>query len=222
MRRGDFLWGAALVGIVIFLIAPTTHEIFTAANKSSPYMMGFIKFAILASMGELLAVRIVTGDWKKPKGLMWRALVWGLTGILITLMFPVFDAGAKAAAQMGYLPMIEGDGFAARLLMAFITSLLMNMFFGSSFMLYHRLTDSWIDVGGGKISEMLKARGSDVLEAADLKGFVSFVIRKTIPIFWVPAHTVTFMLPPEYRVLMAAMLSICLGVILGFAKKNRK
>jgi hypothetical protein len=43
---------------------------------------------------------------------------------------------------------------------------------------------------------------------------------KTIPIFWIPAHTITFLLPSEYRVLSAAFLSIALGTILAFAKKS--
>jgi hypothetical protein len=33
---------------------------------------------------------------------------------------------------------------------------------------------------------------------------------------------VTFLLPPEYRVLMAALLSIALGAILAFAKKKSR
>ncbi|QOX63818.1 Mpv17/PMP22 family protein [Anoxybacterium hadale] len=61
---------------------------------------------------------------------------------------------------------------------------------------------------------MRKITLSEVLDAADLKGFVTFVVCRTIPAFWIPAHTVTFLLPHEYRVLMAAMLSICLGAIL--------
>jgi hypothetical protein len=43
---------------------------------------------------------------------------------------------------------------------------------------------------------------------------------KTIPLFWIPAHTITFSLPPEYRVLMASFLSIALGGILAFAKRR--
>ena len=54
----------------------------------------------------------------------------------------------------------------------------------------------------------------------DWNGFVSFVVVKTIPLFWIPAHTVTFMLAPEYRVVVAAFLSIALGGILSFAKKK--
>ena len=54
-----------------------------------------------------------------------------------------------------------------------------------------------------------------------MDGFVSFVLMKTIPIFWIPAHTITFLLPSEYRVLSAAFLSIALGAILAFAKKKK-
>jgi Na+-transporting NADH:ubiquinone oxidoreductase subunit NqrB len=45
----------------------------------------------------------------------------------------------------------------------------------------------------------------------------NFVFKKTIPFFWIPAHTFTFMLPPDYRVLFAALLGIALGVILSLA-----
>jgi len=44
---------------------------------------------------------------------------------------------------------------------------------------------------------------------------------KTIPMFWIPAHTITFLLPSEFRVLAAAFLSIALGAILAFAKKKK-
>ena len=48
---------------------------------------------------------------------------------------------------------------------------------------------------------------------------MSFTLLKTIPLFWIPAHTVTFMLPAEYQVIMAAALSIALGIMLSL-KKN--
>jgi ABC-type phosphate/phosphonate transport system permease subunit len=44
-----------------------------------------------------------------------------------------------------------------------------------------------------------------------------FVIKKTIPLFWVPAHTITFLLPAYLQVLFAAMLGGVLGVILSLA-----
>ena len=220
MKRGDFLWGAILLGMIAFLIAPLTHALFLTASKTSPYLMGFIKFAVLATMGELLAIRIKTGDWKKPKGVLWRVIVWGIIGMMVTLMFALFDAGVRSCMERGYLPLVAGEGFFPKLVTAFFISTITNLFFGPSFMLFHRLTDTWIDLGQGRMSQMRKITLNAVLEGADLKGFVAFVVCRTIPAFWIPAHTVTFMLLPEYRVLMAAMLSICLGAILGISRKN--
>ena len=62
---------------------------------------------------------------------------------------------------------------------------------------------------------------SDVIARIDWQGLVSFVIFKTIPFFWIPAHTITFLLPPEYRVLMAAYLSVALGAILAYGKRRK-
>jgi len=43
----------------------------------------------------------------------------------------------------------------------------------------------------------------------------NFIFKRTIPFFWIPAHTITFLLPPEFRVLFAALLGIALGLILA-------
>ena len=45
-----------------------------------------------------------------------------------------------------------------------------------------------------------------------------FVFKKTIPLFWYPAHTITFMLPGNYQVLFAAVLGVVLGLILSIKK----
>ena len=45
---------------------------------------------------------------------------------------------------------------------------------------------------------------------------------KTVPLFWIPMHTVTFLLPAEYQVMMAAALSVALGVILSLGNRNKK
>lgn len=195
------------------LLVPYTREIFLTATKAHPYLMGFGKFAILATMGELLAIRITSGDWKAPKGLIWRFVIWGLIGMLITLVFQIFSGGVTAAMQSGYLP-----GGESAFLFAFFVSSIMNLTFAPTFMAAHRFTDTWLDIyyEGNK-----KVRVYDVTSRIDWNGFVSFVVMKTVPFFWIPAHTVTFLLPPEYRVVMAAFLSIALGGILSFAKKRK-
>lgn len=213
MKKGDLLWGLGILAFAAFLIYPSTHAVFNAATASHPYLMGFTKFAILATMGELLARRIVVGKWEKPSGLVYRALIWGLLGIAIVAIFGIFAGGVTGLVEKGMLP---GKGNAV--ITALWISAIMNTTFAPTMMGLHRFTDTFIDLKfsrGGKISS------KDVVDAIDWNGYVSFVLFKTIPFFWIPAHTITFMLPPEYRVLVAAFLSIALGAILAFSKKKK-
>lgn len=50
---------------------------------------------------------------------------------------------------------------------------------------------------------------------------MTFVVGKTLPLWWIPVHTLTFLLPSEYRVLVAAYLSIVLGIILTYARRRK-
>ena len=215
MKKGDFFWLAGLAAFIVILVVPASREIFVKFTTEHAYLGGFIKFFILATMGELLAIRIVTSDWDIPKGLPYRALVWGFLGIVIVLIFNVFAAGIAGALTNGFLP-----GGNSKFAFAFFVSFTMNLSFAPTMMAFHRITDTFIDLKyenkGGKVTL------SDVVKRIDWDGFVSFVLMKTIPIFWIPAHTITFLLPPEYRVLWAAFLSIALGAILAFAKKKKQ
>ena len=47
------------------------------------------------------------------------------------------------------------------------------------------------------------------------------VLFRSLLFFWVPAHTVTFLLPPAFRVLFAALLGAVLGLILAWAGSRR-
>lgn len=213
LKKGDFIWLAALIAVVAFMIAPTTNEIFNTMTADVPYVMGFIKFAILATMGELMAIRIITGNYSKPAGFVYRIIIWGLIGMLITLMFNVFAGGVIAAQAKHYLP-FNGSEFA----FAFFTSVIMNCIFAPTFMAFHKYTDTYLDLKAEKGSSVSI---KEITERIDWYGFVSFVLLKTIPYFWIPAHTITFLLPAEYRVMAAAFLSIALGAILAFAKRKK-
>ncbi|BEP30050.1 hypothetical protein [Helicovermis profundi] len=210
MKKGDFIWVGSLIAIILLLVVPSTHKVFISATASHPYFVGFLKFAILATMGELLAGRIVGGNYKKHNGLIAKACVWGFLGIVITLIFNIYAAGVIAAQGKGLL--LSG----APILFAFFTSAIMNLSFAPTMMAFHRFTDTFIDMKyEGKNPNI-----SSVAKTIDWDSFVSFVIVKTIPLFWIPAHTITFLLPAEYRVLAAAFLSIALGAILAFAKRK--
>jgi hypothetical protein len=220
LKKKDILWIISFTAIVFILAFPATRSAFLSATKSHPYIMGFIKVSILATMGELLALRILTGDYKNSIGLLYKFIVWGFIGIAFTIVFVIFAAGVGAAVNQHLLPSIKGTSTTSRLIIAFYTSTFMNLIFAPTFMAFHRFTDTFIDLGEGRLNKILKVKLSSVVRTVDWNGFVSFVILKTIPFFWIPAHTITFMLPSEYRVLMASMLSMVLGGMLAFAKRR--
>lgn len=212
---GDIIWLAVLIAFTLVILLPPTNTAFIKLTTTFPYLMGFLKFAILASMGELLVVRIKTGSWKYPLGFHWKILVWGLLGVAITFMFTFFSLGVAGLAGKGTLGSISG--FGSRLLQAFMTSALMNLTFGPVFMALHRITDTTIEF----LTKKEKIGQGKVLRSINWADFINFVVFKTIPIWWIPVHTITFLLPVEYRVLVAAYLSIVLGIILVYAR-NRK
>ncbi len=116
-KKGDKIWGGVLGLISLFLLIPPTRAVFVELTRDYFYPMSFLKFAVLATMGELLAVRILSGAWRKPKGILAKALIWGFLGILIALMFGVFNGGAKAVVAGGLLP--GGGGAFGAFLIAF-------------------------------------------------------------------------------------------------------
>lgn len=210
MKKGDFLWTAILIACIGYIVSPWTNELFIAQTTAHPYIGGFVKFAVLSTMGELLAKRLKSGKWRKPAGFIWRIIIWGFIGILITLIFQLFAGGVLACLESGYLP-----GGQSKIAFAFFTSALMNIFFAPVFMAMHMLSDTYLDLKYGK--DIRKPSYDQVLRSANWMTYAKFVVVKTIPFFWIPAHTLTFLMPKEYRIVIAALLSIALGGILAFA-----
>ena len=82
----------------------------------------------------------------------------------------------------------------------------------------HKCSDTYLQALRDKNGKGVKL--GQVIDAVDWKRFVSFTLFKTVPIFWIPAHTLTFLLPSEYQVMLAALLSVALGIILNLRKKT--
>ena len=215
MKLKDLIWIAIVLAFLALMVVPPVSSGYNWLNANLPYVAGFIKFFVLATMGDILAVRIRNKRYVKVQGLIWRALIYGFIGILMTLVFQVFSGGVKFAMSVGYLPFAGNVFFTA-----FFTSVCMNLFFAPAFMTFHRVTDTMIDMRCEARGSGVKIRLRDVLKNIDFADFIGFVIIKTVPIFWIPAHTVTFLLPNEYRVLFAAVLSVAMGAILSFAKSR--
>ena len=203
-----------IAAFALILIVPSSREVFKKMSAEHPYIMGFIKFALLATIGEIFALRIKKKEWLLPVLVVPRILIWGVIGVAITFMMKFFSNGVSAMMEKGLLPN-PTEGFWRDLLRAFFTAALMNLCFGPVFMAVHKCTDKYLEL---RASGVQKPGLKGVIEGIDWHGFASFTIFKTIPLFWIPAHTLTFMLPAEYQVIVAAALSIALGIILSLKK----
>lgn len=205
------LWIALIASVVALLLSTSGREEFEAATRAWPYPMGLAKIALLGTMGEMLGGKIATGRWRVAGIRLWqRVIVWGFLGIVFTAVFPLFSFGVEGLLDKGLLP---GKGIG--LLAAFWKSAFMNILFAFPMMVFHRVTDTLIDRGQLFSCWPLV----EVFVGIDWKNMLRVVGAACIW-FWIPAHTMTFALPPEYRVMSAALLAIVLGAILGTAKKR--
>ena len=229
MSNNQKKYGAAMLVFVIavfalfaaVLIIPATRAVFEKLSATHPYIMGFIKFALLATSGELIAIKMASGKFSKPSYLIARIVIWGVIGIWITYMMKIFFLGSGEMIAAGLLPgsKLATDNIGYKLIRAFATAATMNLTFGPTFMAVHKCSDTYLAL---RARNGKGVRLAEVIDAIDFKRFVSFTLFKTVPIFWIPAHTLTFLLPSEYQVMLAALLSVALGIILNIKKKSTK
>ena len=94
----------------------------------------------------------------------------------------------------------------------------MNLTFAPVMMTFHKITDSHIIKTGGTVKGLFSPIPfASIFKNMNWDVMWNFIFKKTIPFFWIPAHTITFLLPSEYQVLFAAVLGIVLGVLLAIA-----
>jgi hypothetical protein len=237
MKRADLVLALIFAGLFApFFLFPSMFDWYRSVNHDMPYVMSFVKFFILATLGEILGLRIRVGSYSlKGFGLIPRAIVWGFLGISIKMAFVIFAEGAPAMlASMGVrfpvahpADILNIDFFAhfswLQLLSAFAVSTMLNLFFAPVFMTVHKITDSHIVNTGGTLAGFFTPMNvREIMAGINWRVQWDFVFKKTIPIFWIPAQTLNFLLPAEYRVLVAAVYSIILGVILAIAAHKGK
>lgn len=224
MKKSDL---AALIILSLFFIpffiSDGLYRFYSDFNSGHAYITSFIKFAVLATYGEVLGLRIRTGEYRLAGfGLVPRAVVWGLLGMAIKAAFTIFSEGTPAVlAQLGVINPVEalaGSLSPVKLLVAFCISLSLNLVFSPVLMTLHKITDSHIALHNGSLSSLVHPiEAGKILATIDWKMHWGFILKKTIPIFWIPAHTMTFVLPVDFQILFAAILGVVLGVILAFA-----
>lgn len=95
MRRSDIIFILVFIGLFIpFFLSDKLYEFFLRFSTERAFTASFIKFAILATMGEMLGSRIRTGIYL-PEGfaLLYRAVVWGFLGMTVKAAFMIFGGG---------------------------------------------------------------------------------------------------------------------------------
>ncbi len=224
MKKQDGFFILFLLALFLpFVFCPELYAGYKSFNAEHAYIMAFLKFGVLATLGEMLGLRIKTGQYSTTGfGVLPRAVVWGILGIWIAIAMKVFSTGAPAVVQYlgveGAVEAMKGSFSIQKLLGSFAISLLMNTSFAPVFMTIHKITDTHIVNNGGKLSALITPLPfGKLLASLNWNVQWSFVFKKTIPFFWVPAHTITFLLPPDMQVLFAALLGIALGVLLAIA-----
>lgn len=228
MKKSDILFLLFVAALFLpFFVSDTIYEWYKSFNAAHGMVMSFVKFAILATLGEMLGLRISTGVYyNKTFGIIPRMVVWGLLGMGINMAMIIFSKGTPMFLE--YMGMehastiMGGDLSFAKFLVALAISVAMNSIFAPVFMTLHKITDTHISNCGGSV----KALTTPIPMARIFTGLNwavlwSFVFKKTIPLFWYPAHTITFLLPPDMRVLFAAFLGIVLGVLLAIGIRKK-
>lgn len=228
MKRQDFYFFLVLALVFApFFLSDALYEAYKQFNQAHGMMMSFVKFGVLATMGEMLGLRISQGVYNRNGfGLLPRALVWGVLGMFINGAMIVFSRGVphlmEYMGMAGAVDIINGPFGFGKVMVALAISVCMNTIFAPVFMTFHKITDTHILVQGGTLHGFFKPIPFVmILRQLNWDAQCNFVFKKTIPLFWYPAHTITFLLPGELRVLFAALLGVVLGVLLAVAARKK-
>lgn len=228
MKKQDFLFIFVLVALFApFFVSNSLYDGYKSFNAEHGMVMSFLKFGVLATLGEMLGLRISAGVYnRKGFGILPRAVVWGVLGMGINAAMIIFSKGVPQF--MEYMGManasvlINGEFSLDKLWIALAISVTMNTIFAPVFMTFHKITDTHILECGGSIRSLFTPIPmTRIITRLNWDAQWNFVFKKTIPFFWYPAHTITFLLPGEMRVLFAALLGVVLGVLLAIAARKK-
>lgn len=233
MKKQDLILVLCVIVVLAPFFIPATGFFgwFESSTAAHPFVMAFFKFAILATLGEMIALRIRKGVYnEKGFGILPRMMVWGFLGMCITMAMMIFKTGVPAfmevlsGSERGSLAAVFAEtAFSwGKLGIAFCVSVLMNTIFAPVMMTFHKCTDIHIIANGGTVIGLLRPiKMGECLKAVSWDVQWGVVFKKTIPLFWFPAHTITFILPTTFQVLFAALLGVALGLILALAGNKK-
>ena len=168
--------------------------------SNNPFISAAIQFGILGTIGEFISHRIKTKSFSNFGSflqIILKILAWAMLGLIIKYGFAGMKSFTSGLIEHNLLPVFFNEG----VFYAFAVSVFTNVLFGPQMMAFHRFTDNLI----------LKRKGFEGIQKAWF----------TLIWFWIPAHTITFSLPKDFQIGLAAVWSVVLGIILGLNNKSK-
>ena len=163
-----------------------------------PLYSAMVQFALLGTLGDVIAKCLQQKKIFIPytRTLIFLKMIeWALLAITIKYAFVGFQGFVDSLVEYNLLPEL------GKFSRAFTVSVTMNLQFGVFLVIFHRILDNLI-------------AGKNNWQQID-KGMLSLIW------FWIPAHTITFMLDKPYQIGLAAIWSVVLGVILGYYNRPK-
>lgn len=214
LKRSDIVALLCYILLVLGTWIAIKSGVLGRFNVAHPYYAGFFQFFVFATGGEFISTRLTTHSWQMNKLFVYKALIWGLGGMIIALNFRLFYVGTADAMNIGLLP-FKGSNLAH----AFYTSSANNLMYGPIHSAFTVVAGVYLEL---KIMQKQSISIYNAINSIDWGQFTSFIICKCIPFFWIPVNTFTFLLPHEYRVICAAILSLVYGILITVLKLSQK
>lgn len=166
-----------------------------------PWLSAALQFAVLGTLGEVVAASARNRVFAlpcSPARLALKVVAWAVLGLVIKAGFVGMKGFTEALLAREVLPAWCAAGVGHALALSVLT----NVFFGPQMMAFHRWEDNLI-LGRRDWAGMDRAW-------------------RTLIWFWIPAHTITFSLPRDYQIGLAAVWGLVLGIILGWSGGGRR
>ena len=164
-----------------------------------PIITAMVQFAILGTLGDIISKWIIKRKIFNPYNnlltILMKMMEWAFLAVCIKYAFIGFHGFIDALVEHSFLPELN------RYFRSFAISTSMNLQFGPFLVIMHRLLDNAV------------ARENNWHNLH--KGMLSLLW------FWIPAHTITFILPKPFQIGLAAVWSVVLGIILGFYNRKK-
>ncbi len=166
--------------------------------KNYPILSAVVQFAVLGTIGEVISRKMAHSKVFGLAVALKKAVVWSILAIMIKYAFVGFFGFVHSLVAAHLLPSAADSNIFVR---AFFVSAFTNLIFGPIMIYSHRFLDNFF---------MRKHNYSNMAGAL-----------WTLVWFWIPAHTLTFSLPVDYQIGLAAVWSVVLGIILGYFESKK-